>query len=47
MMEPIEQETGLPVVAALQAMVWTRMRLVGLEPKVEGYGRLLRQSLPD
>jgi maleate isomerase len=41
--EPLEQEFGISVVTALQAIIWEGMRLAGVEDKVEGYGRLFRE----
>jgi maleate isomerase len=40
--EPLEQEFGVSVVTALQAIVWEGMRLAGVKDRVEGYGRLFR-----
>lgn len=42
LIEPIEQETGLPVVTALQAMVWASLGMVGVSEPIGGYGRLMR-----
>jgi maleate isomerase len=39
--EPLERELGVPVVSALQAMVWASMRLVRRPTPVDGYGQLL------
>jgi maleate cis-trans isomerase len=39
--ETLEAELGVPVVSALQAMVWASMRLVDKVTKVHGYGQLL------
>jgi maleate isomerase len=39
--EPLEVELGVPVVTALQAMVWAAMRLVERPTAVRGYGQLL------
>jgi maleate isomerase len=41
--EPLEQEFGIKVVTALQAIVWEGMRLSGVHDKVTGYGRLFRE----
>lgn len=41
--EPLEQEFGISVVTALQAIVWEGMRLAGVDDKVEGYGKLFRE----
>jgi maleate cis-trans isomerase len=42
LIDRIEQESGLPVVTALQATVWAGLRLVGLDQPVNGHGRLMR-----
>lgn len=42
--EALESELEVPVVNALQAMVWAAMRLVDRPTRVEGYGRLLRMA---
>jgi maleate isomerase len=41
--EPLEQEFGINVVTALQAIIWEGMRLAGVNDKVQGYGRLFRE----
>jgi maleate isomerase len=41
LIEPLEAELGVPVVSALQAMVWGALRLVGRPTVVNGYGQLL------
>jgi maleate isomerase len=41
LIEPLEAELGVPVVTALQAMVWASMRLVDRPTVVNGYGQLL------
>jgi maleate isomerase len=41
-LEDLEQETGKPVVASNQAMIWETLRLAGVDDKIEGYGQLLR-----
>lgn len=41
--EPLEKDLGVNVVAALQAIVWQGMRLAGVDDRVGGYGRLLRE----
>ena len=41
--EPLEQEFGVNVVTALQAIVWEGMRLSGVRDKVENHGRLFRE----
>ena len=40
--EPLEAETGMPVVTSNQAMAWHALRLAGYDAPVEGFGRLLR-----
>lgn len=37
----IEGQTGKPVIASNQAMIWDTLRLAGVEDRFEGYGRLL------
>ena len=41
--EPLEQEFGVNVVTALQAIIWEGMRLSNVNDKVKGYGRLFRE----
>jgi maleate isomerase len=41
--EPLEREFGVSVMTALQAIVWDALRRVGVNDRIEGYGRLLRQ----
>ena len=41
--EPLEQEFGINVVTALQAIIWEGMRLSGVNDKVQGYGKLFRE----
>lgn len=38
---PLERIHGLPVVSSSTAGAWQAMRLIGHDPRVEGYGRLL------
>ncbi len=40
--EPLEKETGLPVVASTQSWIWGVLRLAGMKNRLEGYGRLFR-----
>lgn len=42
LIEPLERETGRPVVTALQGMVWAGLRMAGIAPNIDGYGRLMR-----
>jgi len=39
----IERELGVNVMTALQAAVWDALRRVGLDDRIEGFGRLLRE----
>jgi maleate isomerase len=39
----LEREFGVTVMAASQACVWDALRLVGVEDRIAGYGRLLRE----
>ena len=41
--EPLEQEFGITVITALQAIIWEGLRLSGVPDKVANYGRLLRE----
>lgn len=40
--EPLEKETGLPVVTSNQAGLWQALRLAGIEDKLTNLGGLLR-----
>ncbi len=40
--EPLEKETGIPVIASTQSMLWGSLRLVGVTKSITGFGRLLR-----
>lgn len=42
-LDRIERELGKPVVASNQAMIWDCLRLAGVEDRIDGYGRLLRE----
>jgi maleate isomerase len=44
--ERIERDAGRPVVTSTQAMVWWGLRAMGIDDRVEGFGRLLREPLP-
>lgn len=41
--EPLEQEFGINVITALQAIIWEGMRLAGVNDRVNGYGKLFRE----
>jgi len=41
--ETIEQELGVNVVQGTQAILWHALRTLGIEDKVQGYGKLLRE----
>jgi maleate isomerase len=41
--EPLEREFGVTVMAASQACIWDALRLVGVNERIDGYGRLLRE----
>lgn len=41
--EEIEKATGKPVVTSNQGMMWSCLRMAGIEDRIEGYGRLLRE----
>lgn len=40
--EALEQKLGKPVICSNQAMMWDMLRLAGIEDRIDGYGRLLR-----
>ena len=42
--EPIEKEFGVTVITALQAIVWRALRKCGIEDRIAGYGRLIREA---
>lgn len=39
--ERLEQDTGILVVTATQALLWRLLRIAGIEDRIPGYGRLL------
>jgi maleate isomerase len=41
--EPLERDGGVTVMTALQAFVWDSLRLCGVNDRIVGYGRLLRE----
>jgi maleate isomerase len=41
--EPLERELKVNVMTSLQAIAWEAMRTAGIEDRVEGYGKLLRE----
>jgi maleate isomerase len=41
--DALEREFGVTVMAASQACVWDALRLVGVNDRIAGYGRLLRE----
>ena len=41
--EPLERELGVSVMSALQAIVWDALRLTGIDDRLDGFGRLLRE----
>lgn len=40
--EPLEKDTGLPVVTSNQAGLWQALRMAGIDDGITGLGRLLR-----
>jgi len=40
--EPLERELKVSVMTALQAIVWDALRQIGVNDRIDGYGRLLR-----
>jgi len=41
--EVLEREFGVTVMAASQACIWDALRLTGVNDRIDGYGRLLRE----
>ena len=41
--EPLEREFGVNVMGALQAIVWDALRRLGINDRIDGYGRLFRE----
>ncbi len=41
--EPLEKETGLPVLASTQTGMWGILRLIGINNPIQSYGRLFRE----
>ena len=41
--EPLEQELGVNIVQGSQAILWWALRSIGIDDRVQGYGRLLRE----
>ena len=40
--DALEQQLGKPVICSNQAMMWDMLRLAGIDDRIDGYGRLLR-----
>jgi maleate cis-trans isomerase len=40
-LQPLEQDTGKPVISAASAMMWHALRTAGVNCSIKGYGRLL------
>jgi maleate isomerase len=40
-LEPLEEDTGKPVISAASAMMWHALRTAGVHCSIKGYGRLL------
>jgi len=45
--ESIERDTGIPVVTSTQAMAWWGLRAMGIDDQIDGFGRLMREPLPE
>ena len=43
LIERLERELGVAVITAIQAIVWEALRRSGVNDRIEGYGRLLRE----
>lgn len=42
--EPIEKDTGKPVVTSISAYVWKAFELAGIHPDITGYGKLFNSQ---
>ena len=42
--DELEARTGKPVVTSNQTLAWHALRLAGIEDRIEGHGRLLREA---
>jgi len=42
--EEVEARTGKPVVTSNQALAWDALRLAGIDDRIGGFGRLLREA---
>lgn len=40
--DELERNTGKPVITSNQAMIWDALRLAGIDERIDGFGRLLR-----
>jgi arylmalonate decarboxylase len=45
LLAPLEAELGMPVTASSPAGFWDVVRVAGLDPSAEGYGRLFQRPL--
>jgi maleate cis-trans isomerase len=43
MIEALEADLGIPVVTSNQASLWAALRAAGIQARLEGYGRLMRE----
>jgi maleate isomerase len=43
-LQPLEEDTGKPVISAASAMMWHALRTAGVRHKVPGFGRLLSEG---
>ena len=41
--DAIERELGVNVMTSQQAILWNALRTAGINDRIEGYGRLLRE----
>jgi maleate isomerase len=42
--DALERELGRPVITSNQVAIWRALRTAGIEDRIEGYGRLLREN---
>ncbi len=43
-LQPLEDDTGKPVISAASAMMWNALRTAGIRQQIKGYGKLLGGS---
>jgi maleate cis-trans isomerase len=44
-LDPLEQDLGMPAISATQATMWNALKILGVPPHVAGFGRLMRGAI--